>query len=225
MNEKRFSISTESLKRFKSLRDSFEALQKKYTYLSGLGFFGSRTKGAETEISDYDVCFFYNSVRITQIGMGTRDEWEEIITQLQSLLDTTFDHRIHFNSAGLRINISYENTIHSLEMFIEEVDDLSKIISEETLIFDAINPLLTQDLCARFFLGIGDELYENRKLILDYLQSLKHGETYLRLLMAELAYFEQFNKRDPVSISSKFTYPSTFDEVRTMFKLPAVSNS
>jgi len=220
VRDKRFTIHPESLERFKSLRERFTLLQNKYPYVSGLGFFGSRTKGTETDTSDFDICIFYNSERITTTELGTPAEWSVIIDELQATLDTAIDHRIHSPSDGLRIDISTAHTISTLEMFIEAVENASSLTTDETTILESIDTPAVRDLCARFFLAVGDELYANRILVLDHLQALPDGDKYLRLLMKSLANFEQFNKKDPAQTTNRTeSYPTTFEEVRAKFRL------
>lgn len=72
LEKRRFVISPESVEMLKKTREAFSRLKQNYLFLSGLGFFGSRTKGREREDSDIDVVIFYDSSRISELFQGTR---------------------------------------------------------------------------------------------------------------------------------------------------------
>ncbi len=115
----RFIVNPESANRIKKLENAFTELKQRYPYLSGFGIFGSRTKGKEHIDSDYDICVFYNSDRITSLKDGNREEWQRIRASIEETLGGHLDHRIENPSAGLRININRERTNEELEMFVD----------------------------------------------------------------------------------------------------------
>lgn len=58
LEQERFVVYPDSMKGMKSLKSEFGILKQDYPYLSGLGFFGSRTKGKEHEGSDLMYLYF-----------------------------------------------------------------------------------------------------------------------------------------------------------------------
>lgn len=211
----RFVVNPQSIEGMKKLRATFQGLKQKYPYLSGLGFFGSRTKGTEHEGSDYDVCVFYNSDRINDLRLGTRDQWRDIRNTLIQNLGAQIDHRIEDPSAGVRINISKVKTKSEIEELLNAAKPLlNKEIDEDTLLKNVGIPPI-QNLYSRFFLCTGDEVYENRKSIFDQLKTDPNGDKYFSMLMKAMAWFERGN--DKAQTPRYNRYPQTIDEAEKYF--------
>lgn len=193
-SEKRFRINQTDLESFKSLRKKIENLMIEYPYLSGLGFFGSRVKGIAKPRSDYDVCIFYNSEKMSW-DSGRPAEWIVIIQKLEATINTNFDHRILTSSDGLRINISEKRTTQVIEGYISMLKKAKERgLQDQELIAEMGQIPYTQDLFARFFLCVGNEVYKNRKFIVNYLQKVEDGNNYLGVLMKCLENFQNHKK-------------------------------
>jgi len=90
-------------------------------------------------------------------------------------------------------------------------------INEDTLI-NGVGVPPTQSLYYRFFLAVGDEVYANRKYILDKLAQMPNGDKYFQILMRSLAWFER-GKKDPSdnTPTSFKELPQTIKEARSYF--------
>lgn len=217
LEEKRFIIHPESMSGMKRLRSTFGELQQSYPFLSGLSFFGSRTKGTEDDFSDYDVCLFYNSDRMDERG-GNRKEWLAITRNLQNELDSPIDHRIHDFFGGLRVDISKESTDSDLATFMDVTRPLLTHYADEHTVLDFMANQPTHNIMYRFFLTIGTEVYSNRSYIFDQLKALPkdEGEQYFEMLMQNLGNFERGHEQWVVT--PPFTdYPQTIVEAEKYF--------
>lgn len=222
LEQKRFVINSESMQGLKDMRHVFTQLQQQYPWLSGLGFFGSRTKGQERSNSDFDTVVFYNSDRIHNIPDGTPAQWADIFAILRGNNRNLDSHLL--NSNELRVNISQERTDHQLEMFKEVTASLlNQEVDDDTLI-DKVNVPPTENLVLRFFMAVGDEVYQSRRYILEKLKADPNGEKYFQVLIKYLAWFERESK-DPVrpAISYK-RYPQSIEEAEQFFLTKVGSN-
>lgn len=216
---KRFIIKTESVEGMSIVKDTLKKLGEQYPYLSGIGFFGSRVKGTDSQVSDFDICVFYNSDRMDP-DMRSKDDWREITETLEKELGIKIDRHILDPSGGLRINLSEKSTLKQIEMFVQAAESIvGQDVNIDTLLKEVGIPPV-QDLYSRFFLAVGDEVYKNRKFILDELEKKKQGDDYLRILMRSLASFERGNDPSKVNTPQYEGYPKTIEEARDYFNLP-----
>ncbi len=205
LEKKRFIIHPESLKAMKGVRDSFAELKKKYPYLSGLSFFGSRTKGTESEGSDFDLIVFYNSDK-----MRSSEKVDSHGHILNSLIRKSFLSDIDMD----KVDISRKETMNEIDYFIKVADRaLQGAYNPRHLLFWS-RPLVT-----RFYLAIGDGLYENRRLILDKFKSMGHeGDKYFAMLMDVLGASERNNDREGKEYVPRYDrYPKFITEAEKYF--------
>jgi len=219
LEQKRFVISRESIGGMKSVRTKLEELKGKHPELSGLGFFGSRITGAESPGSDYDVCIFYDSSKI-YAPFGNKLEWQQLKRELEKGVSTRFDQKIFGEAGGgLTIDISRESTDKDLELLKRYVDPSLSDRQFNNKDFDDLMAPYFSGLVARFFLVVGEEVYANRKYILDQLQSWPQGEKYFQILMKCLAWAERGDIRKR-SLPGFKGYPKTLDEASKYFLKP-----
>lgn len=110
------------------------------------------------------------------------------------------------------IDISQATTDKSLNEFIDSVELNTDPFS-----------LNIRKLLARFFLGVGIGLYENRKYILDELGKRQNGDELFEILMQRLGAFERTRNEvldhpnlNPVPYQG---YPKTIERARSYFLL------
>lgn len=217
LEQKRFVVNLESMTKFKKLAVAFLELKQEYPWLSGLGFFGSRTKGKDRMESDFDICVFYNTNRMNALSVGVKQDWNQIIEKLEQQASAKLDRRLKDWAGGLRIDISQEATKSRLKMFKDAAKPhIDQDIDDGVLNAVGIPP--TQDLYSRFFLVVGDEVYENRKYILDQLKASPDGEKYFQILMKSLAWFERQNDDQSKPKTPNYEgYPTTLEEAENYF--------
>jgi Polymerase beta, Nucleotidyltransferase len=181
LEEKRFIINSESRAVLKNLRESFNKIQQKNPHLSGLGFFGSRTKGAERENSDYDLIVFYDSSKNLLLGAD--------------------DFAMKFMNAGfvsnlfkgedkpdiVQCDITAKENKRRVRNFINEVH---KHVRQDGFCEKGWDRDLFP-LQAQFYLAVGDDVYKSRKLILEEFKSVPNGDKYFQTFMKSLAYIER----------------------------------
>lgn len=215
----RFVIKPESMEGFKSLRSTFQEMQQQYPYLSGLGFFGSRTKGAEKKRSDYDTIAFYDSSKMTSGTMIVKD-WMQIVNKL----DRSLGRRTHIDQkmkpklldgsiGALKIDISETATNEDLAKFKESADpyihrDIDDILGK-------VDGIHADHIMSRFHLSVGDDVYANRKYILDQLSTSQNGDKYFQILMRLLGEVERLFGSSSTPNFDRL--PQTIDEARRYF--------
>ena len=185
-----FTPIPESRAAIGNLEVAFQELKQKYPYLSGFGVFGSRAKGTEHPQSDYDICIFYDSDKITGLQSGNKDQWQQIILTVGQALGAPLDHRILDKSEGFRVDISKTQTDKHFEMFIEAASPFINQDFNDTVLNNVGIPP-TQDLYSRFFMVFGDEVHKNKEYILKKLTKIPDGDKYLQILMKSLEWFEK----------------------------------
>jgi hypothetical protein len=151
---------------------------------------------------------------------GTNSQWLQITDNLEINLGNKLDSKIGKSGDGLRIDISKEATDNQLEIFLESAQPFIDLITDDaTLVENTGNPS-TQNLYFRFFLSIGEEVYENRKYILDRLKSIPNGDKYFHILMKNMAWFEREN-HDPkkAQTPSYGKYPLTIADAERYFRV------
>lgn len=192
---RRFVVNPDSLKEMKALRNSFRELKIDHPYLSGIGFFGSRTKGVENlDITDKDVgesdidfYVFYNRDRFK----GSL-EYGNVYSFCKRKLAARYEPHI------LLHDISRRNTDYLFNEFIKETiyfingDDRELKWSPRMAIDEDFSGI---ELTTRFHLGIGDDLYENRKYIIDKFKNVSDGYKHFALLMDVLEATERTDYR------------------------------
>lgn len=222
LHEVRFAPSRESLVAMRHLKQSLPELQKDFPELKGFGFFGSRVLGTEDPAkSDLDTAVFYNSddlpegqtaptVPLSTLKNPKTSRLQTLGTAIKKKLAA--DHLE--NSTLVAIDISPEITRAFLAAFIEALDEgelehrpipLANR-NDRTAAFVAY-------LFSRFYLATGEEVYRNRKLILDYFERLPKGDHYFKALMNHLAYGERFRFPE----TGRPPLPQTIAEAREYF--------
>lgn len=222
-----FVINPESLHVLHEARDRFLVLQKKMPFLSGLTFFGSRTKGTERiddpqhkiQKSDYDTWVFFDS---------RKEGYEQcfVDSTKKEITKTLFPNEFPQLDIPPYNDTAPENTKRIIDEFIGNVNFTRKTKGE------IIPGSLTRSepLSTRFLLGTGEGLYKNRRFILDNFSSMKYGEWYFSILMKELTFYERLSGKVPVPMYPRF--PETISDAREFFinkqsgePAPSVSNS
>ena len=224
LEQKRFVITPESLNAMKRVRDALPGLQEQYPFLSGVSFFGSRTKGIEHEGSDLDLRIFYDTSKSKDLtstfgGLSQavphvkKDSKYELAGKISAIaglnLDTSHD--------GWAVDISKERTDKYIEMFTEIS---SEGIGGEGATDDLIDHIRStppgQNLLGQFFLAIGDGVYANRAYILDQFSQVPHGEEYFQILMECLARMERASNHKYLTPRYE-GLPKTINEARKYF--------
>lgn len=217
LKQHRFVINPESMDGFKTLRTTFKELKIAHPFLSGLGIFGSRTKAAEHKYSDYDMAIFYDSSK-TPKRSNDENEWRIIISTLDQNhgdgigIDRFLWFPHEFN--GQHIDISRIQTMNNLKNFV----DLAKPYIEGEIDGDVIGSVAcpeTAEIYSRFLLCVGDDVYANRKIILDQLSNLQNGDKYFQILMQLLGDFERGYGKVPTP--PLVSLPQTIAEARKYF--------
>lgn len=202
-------------------RNAFEAVQVKYPQIKGLAFYGSRTKGLSGRFSDLDVYIFYDGSELknpydegfhpNNLEPEKMKKWYEYDQTVgkKAVLDNT---RKMIQDAIEDPNNEYPGHpgIHAFNADIsqEATDDLIRQLVEEPT--DVYDP--HQRIVSRFYLGIGDGLYQGRKYILDRLESVPKGEDIFKLLMEVLQNVERKAGQEHFK-----GYPQSIAEARKYF--------
>lgn len=221
----RFDISDQSFVGLRLLRGEFR-IQEEFNFVKGLGFYGSRTKGRAREFnlllpwrrgSDFDVCVFYDgsifNTNASTTGDLPKDQSQfevELQGKIIDIVTTKMKKTKQGKGSTVLIDISKKATDRSLEDFYEGVRSNTNPFSLET-----------RKLLARFFLGIGTGLYENRTYILDELNKKPNGDELFGILMQRLHGFERTRNDDPDHPNETPVpyegYPKTIKEARRYF--------
>jgi len=209
---KRFHIDSESLNAMRALRDAITKIQVKRPYFSGLGFFGSRVKGTSRNESDLDVYIFENSEKFPLSYSRSASPHMASFSVLVGDLREKTDVLLH----PWAIDISEKSTVKSLESFKKDVDmvlaDNGGNLPDKVYI-----PI--PNLVPQFHLAVGEEVYQNRRLILDRIGSWGNSEIYWKILMDELARQERGEDRSGKLKRDYTRYPQTVEEARRYFCL------
>lgn len=203
---KRFVINPESRLILGKARSAFEQTKAQYPVMSGVGFFGSRTKGMESKESDYDLVFFYNSEKAkNESGL-----W---------MAEATFLSRMFFPADKydiLRVDIGEERTGEALQSFVAlELLKSGALLGRRGMHMVGDTSL---ELMSRFFLAVGDEIYQSRLELIRKFEAIDGGEGYFAGLMRRLANFERDNNRsEEISVPMYQRYPQTTSEAKEYF--------
>ena len=199
--------SKDSLGHMKFLRDNIREIQTGIPQVKGIAFFGSRKKGVEKQTSDLDTVIFYDSTELTASGKvefftpdnkpvsDYREKMEaynrdkeklekikqNIINRVSQLmiqrgLPVDHDRRTGLHGSILLVDISQAGTDKALEKFFRYIDGFQ---NADDIKPDGINGP-TFELVSRFFLGVGDALYENRKYVEQEINKKNDREKYMR---------------------------------------------
>ncbi|MBI1982327.1 MAG: nucleotidyltransferase domain-containing protein [Candidatus Levybacteria bacterium] len=211
---KRFSIHPESMFFMNGLRAAFMKFNRQYPYISGLGFFGSRTRGQEHEKSDIDLIIFSDSSKFPKRTKPLEDPY---------FIIETFKGRLIQAGNGIRIHMAEDDiSERTTERCIKEL-----AASRPRRIFDrivGIDPktnlgvsLLELSLASRFFLAVGDDIYRSRKFILDKLKTMPDGDRCWKIIMDALAKIESGSRRKKGNHRQYQEYPQTIEEAERYF--------
>lgn len=220
LEKKRFVISPESIAGMKRLRGCFLELKQQYPFLSGLGFFGSRTKGKENEKSDFDICIFYDSSKIHLPTQKRREDWDQIKTKLGKQINTHLDWNLLNEPPTVIIDINPEITRNDFELFIQSATpfinrDVNSLGRFELLI-NRIGSISIHQLYLRFILAVGDEVYSNRRYILEQFKTTPNGDKYFQIFMKLLALHER-GTEVRYSVPTYTHYPQTIEQAEKYF--------
>ena len=219
---KRFCPSRDSMSKFQELRSLLTEIQKTYSWIKGFSFFGSRAKGNDRTGSDIDLCIFYDPTQTDPENISY-ENWWTVIKSISNSVSAPLDHRLAVSSGGMRINLSEERTVFDLQQFIRVANVYIDQYGLENLnlskLLNTIGIPPTQNLYARFFLGVGEEVYRNRQFIIEYLERQDYGEIYFQILMSCLRYFENTSKRNDVADRTIDSLPKSIAEAKRYFIL------
>ncbi len=212
-----FGISPESMELLKDARAQFIKLKEKIPELGGITFFGSRTLGTEKPESDIDCVLF---------------------AELNESPEKKYDHLFELKGkAQEELNLYQKNTNSLVPYSIMDIIDISKEGTDEDIkdFQHLVNeqkrgrlgftkgsttqpPPSASSLITRFFLGIGEGLYENRKYILEKLAQEKDGDMLWQKIIEYLSYFERTGKtaKRP-GLPAYENYPQTLAEAEKFF--------
>lgn len=210
LEQKRFPVTEGSLEVMKKARDVFAELKVEFPYLSGVGFFGSRTRGMERSDSDMDACIFYDANQLL-IDTNIDNEMARIRDRFSEVTGVPLGQHI-----GWSKDLSQEKTdidIYNFFKFAGMVGNRNR--GEAIAVLERIPE--TQNLFSRFFLAVGDGVYDNRQYILDQFSEVPEGDKYFGLLMGSLASFERDNRPDRSDIPLYTRYPQTIVAAREYF--------
>ena|SRR3989338_1351423 len=227
----RFQISEQSMSLLKTLRNELPVVNKEFKVIEGLGFFGSRTKGLEKENdqnqpekleSDVDLCVFYDgslfgydnsSLTFHQSNLNrARHQFEaQLQDKFKERIKSYFNNKIDQEGESIFVvDISKDATLRALDEFYKSVSLNETQNSEEN-----------HKLLARFFLGVGEELYKNRKFILDQFKKREDGDRLIQILMQRLGKFERTPDYIPNKSNRQIVpfegYPKTIEEAENFF--------
>lgn len=214
VEQKRFPINSQSLELMKGLRDVFTEMQEQRPYLSGLGFFGSRTRGQEHNSSDIDLVIFYDSSKFPKKTTPLKNP---------NFVIESFKGRLIQAGNGVKIHMVVDDISQKItEKYIEEL-----ISSRPRQIFERIVgkdpktdlgvPVSQLSLAGRFFLAIGNDIYRSRRFILERLKAMPDGDRYWQILMGALAKVESGSRRRKGNHRQYQRYPQTIEEAEWYF--------
>lgn len=210
LEQKRFPLTERSLVIMKKAKEVFAELKVEFPYLSGVGFFGSRARGLERPDSDMDACIFYDANQLL-IDTNIDSEMVRIKDRFSEVMGVPLGQH-----TGWKKNLSQEKTdidIYNFFKFAKMVGNRNRV--EAIAVLERIPE--TQNLFSRFFLGVGDKVYDNRQYILDQFSEVPEGDKYFELLMGSLASFERDNRPNRSDVPLYTRYPKTIADAREYF--------
>lgn len=211
LEQKRFSVSPESIELMGRAKSIFLDLQQGAPYLEGISFFGSRTKGLEKQDSDLDAIVFYNPYKFPISDENQESQLLAVRNRISKELGVELGDHL-----GWSQSLGREKTDIDLFRYARFARGLKNIPKD-----DAAKILSTipeaQNIFSRFFLGVGDGLYENRKYILDQISQDKDGDEQFSLLMGAMSVFERDNRAGREDVPQYSGLPATVEEARKYF--------
>lgn len=206
LETKRFISNPESRRLMDEAKSIFSEQKKLHPYLSGISFFGSRTKGMEGESSDLDLIVFINEDN----NVGPHISEKSIKDIFTNGINSKVDIKV--------FDISERETQRSVESFIRFIypyKDLSSAASLTNIYFFS--------LCARFFLAVGNDVYKNRQFILDQFKASPNGEACFQILMQGLEAFERDRDRPERMQAPDYSgYPKSIRQAEQYFHTEAL---
>jgi predicted nucleotidyltransferase len=145
----RFPVTPESMQIMQKAKLAISELTNSHPYLSGIGFFGSRTKGREKPESDLDVIIFYDSSKID----ASRNKDEELL-EIKNNLSETLGVELG-SHVGWEKDISLIKTDIDIYNYINFSSSLSSMSREDAVKIIEKMPE-AQNLFSRFFLATGE---------------------------------------------------------------------
>lgn len=213
----RFAPSEESLRMMQGLKRALPGVQKKFPEVKGFGFFGSRVLGTDRPESDLDTIVFFNSndappdPKPHPMSLLKRPRSDRLKELGEAMKEKLASWNLE-NSTVVAVDISPEMTQAYLTAFIEAIDN-NELSENPSADRPHLATAFAAFLLSRFHIAAGDEVYSNRKFVLDYLERQPKGERYFKALMNHLAYTERV--RHPQDGRPRL--PKTIAEARKYF--------
>ena len=215
--QNRFNITPESIDLMQKTKGVFEEIKQDIPYLSGVVFFGSRTKGKENLHSDMDIIIFYDANKINSPTGDITEKLLEVKDRISQVVGIPIGSHV-----GWEKNLSVEKTDIDIYKYIRFAQTLNNMPREKAVEIIGSNPE-AQNLFSRFFLGIGEGLYKNRAYILDQFKGVSEGDLEFGLLMDALATFEADNRIETSNRSEYRRLPKTVEDARNYFLIESKS--
>lgn len=194
--------------------------------------------------SDMDVIVFYDGsnlipqqnamimekgrLMVNKLARPEREQMAQQRTNLVNRIENSYSDQLHALSLPVEFNqetghnatiqifdISPKATDIALREFEREVD-ISTNYGKEPLKIERVTPT-TFELLSRFYLGVGDGLYQSRQYILDQFTAMPNGERYFSALMSHLNYHERTKSTEKRAGLSPARLPSSISEGREYF--------
>lgn len=198
----------------KEARIQFVKLKEKIPELSGMSFFGSRTLGKEKPESDLD-CVLFISNKQSEINTSQKLEIAGTVGKELNLYNEDRNPLVIYDIMGV-VDISPKATDDDIMHFRNIEKEQKRVGVNFTGANSFMPPEYATRLLTRFFLGIGEGLYENRKYILEKLAGQEDGELLWQKIIEYLSLFERgMGKRTPLTPYEH--YPKTIAEARQYF--------
>jgi len=186
---------------------------------------------SKKDISQATLAAAASAVKNVQLGI---DQSETFQAELRAVAKSRFENDLQtkiasfiskkLNTDDKRFTTEQKKSILTVDISEEATDRLLHDFYYYANIYESSHeiPLDVIKLISRFFLGVGDSIYKNRKYILDQLSQKNSGEFYFKKLMQCLSSFERpiDGKRSdkPDKKAPPYThYPQTIEEGRKYF--------
>lgn len=215
----RFRIEPVDRELLNRVKGALGQVREQYPQIKGVAFYGSRTKGRAKPNSDLDMFIFYDGSELAN-PYAQSDPLNidpEKYKKFNEYDSTVGKKAVLFNARKSFYLAVSDSTGHA-EVELSPFDvDISKEATDELLEHYIDHPEYGGDpgrvMAARFLLGVGDDLYKNRKYILDQLENNPRGEEVFKIIMANLSNFE---RRDEEGAYKR--YPTSIEQAREFFQ-------
>lgn len=210
LETKRFHINSKSRDRINEINNELEKARQKRPWLSGVSFFGSRTKGVEGDSSDMDICLFVNSHKMPG---DKRNKHVAAVYRFFSRNNTQVDCVVDISSSRTKYVV---NTFLSRLLYVSFKCASGR--ESESNKADSLLEKSGYELRSRFHLACGSEVYENRGLILSLFEMHLLNNLGFEFVMKYLAWFERGSSQK-IDVPEYMRYPKTIAEAREYFNI------